>query len=118
MTKRQIIDDILSLNRSAKPEFLSQFDTEELDAYLRHLQLAQTPRLSCVQGQYSKYFQNVPTIPADIPPPEAERQWSTPEPAPVTEPTLFDDDLDEPTDRQSPVRAGSPDAAGADAPSL
>lgn len=44
MTKRQIIDEIIQINRSAKAEFLAQFDAEELDAYLQHLRAAQTPR--------------------------------------------------------------------------
>jgi len=87
MTKRQLIDDILLLNRSAKPEFLAQFDADELDAYLRHLQLARSPRLSAAHGQYAKYFENVPTIPTAA---------STPQPAVVIadEPTLFDQDTD------------------------
>ncbi len=92
MTKRQLIDDILLLNRSAKPEFLAQFDAEELDAYLRHLQLARSPRLSAAQGQYAKYFENVPTIAADAP------ADATPPPQPTVvgtdEPTLFDHDPD------------------------
>ena len=37
MSKREIIDYILEINRSAKPEFLAQFSIEELDLYLEHL---------------------------------------------------------------------------------
>lgn len=37
MTKRQIIDRIARLNRSAAPEFLAQFNEEDLLAYLRQL---------------------------------------------------------------------------------
>ena len=37
MSKREIIDCILEINRSAKPEFLAQFPIEELDLYLEHL---------------------------------------------------------------------------------
>ena len=44
MTKRQIIDEIIEINRSAKAEFLAEFEAEELDAYLQHLRAAQTPR--------------------------------------------------------------------------
>jgi len=37
MSKREIIDFILEINRGAKPEFLAQFSAEELDLYLEHL---------------------------------------------------------------------------------
>ncbi|AQT69342.1 hypothetical protein STSP2_02531 [Anaerohalosphaera lusitana] len=37
MSKREIIDFIMELNRGAKPEFLAQFSREELDTYLEHL---------------------------------------------------------------------------------
>jgi len=37
MSKREIIDFILEINRGAKPEFLAQFPVEELDLYLEHL---------------------------------------------------------------------------------
>lgn len=37
MSKREIIDCILEINRSARPEFLAQFPIEELDLYLEHL---------------------------------------------------------------------------------
>ena len=37
MTKRETIDYICEINRSAKPEFLAQFDAEDLDMYLEHL---------------------------------------------------------------------------------
>ena len=37
MSKREIIDFILEINKSAKPEFLAQFSVEELDIYLEHL---------------------------------------------------------------------------------
>jgi len=37
MTKRQIIEDICRLNRSASPEFLSEFDENELWTYLQKL---------------------------------------------------------------------------------
>ncbi|MFW6155275.1 MAG: hypothetical protein ACOC95_08665 [Planctomycetota bacterium] len=90
MTKRQLIDEILLLNRSAKPDFLAQFDPEELEAYLRHLQLARSPRLSATHGQYARYFENVPTITAGAP--------AAPQPSAVStdEPTLFDHPPDDP----------------------
>jgi hypothetical protein len=37
MSKREIIDYILEINKGAKPEFLAQFSVEELDLYLEHL---------------------------------------------------------------------------------
>lgn len=43
MTKRQTIDEILSLNRTAAPEFLAEFDVEDLEAYLRRLTPAEPP---------------------------------------------------------------------------
>ncbi len=37
MTKRELIDCICEINRSAKPEFLAMFSEEELNDYLEHL---------------------------------------------------------------------------------
>lgn len=37
MGKREIIDFIMEINKSAKPEFLAQFPVAELDLYLEHL---------------------------------------------------------------------------------
>ncbi|HPD45916.1 MAG TPA: hypothetical protein P5279_01145 [Anaerohalosphaeraceae bacterium] len=37
MSKREIIDCIMEINKGAKPEFLAQFPVEELDLYLEHL---------------------------------------------------------------------------------
>jgi len=37
MGKREIIDFIMEINKSAKPEFLAQFPIDELDMYLEHL---------------------------------------------------------------------------------
>ena len=37
MSKREIIDFIMEINRGAKPEFLAQFSVSELDLYLEHL---------------------------------------------------------------------------------
>ena len=37
MSKREIIDFIIELNRTAKPEFLAQFSVEDLDKYLDNL---------------------------------------------------------------------------------
>jgi hypothetical protein len=37
MTKRELIDYICKINKTAKPEFLANFSEEELNAYLEHL---------------------------------------------------------------------------------
>jgi hypothetical protein len=37
MSKRELIDCILEINRTAKPEFLAQFSAEDLDMYLENL---------------------------------------------------------------------------------
>lgn len=37
MSKREIIDFILDINKGARPEFLAQFSKEDLDLYLEHL---------------------------------------------------------------------------------
>ena len=42
MSKREIIDFILDINRGAKPEFLAQFPIEELTTYLEHLVAVET----------------------------------------------------------------------------
>ena len=44
MTKRQIIDRIIRLNRSATPEFLAAFSEKDLLAYLRQLCATQIER--------------------------------------------------------------------------
>lgn len=37
MSKRELIECICEINKSAKPEFLANFSEEELSAYLEHL---------------------------------------------------------------------------------
>ena len=37
MSKRELIDYICEINKSAKPEFLATFSEEDLKAYLEHL---------------------------------------------------------------------------------
>ena len=61
MTKRQLIDEIVSMNQTADPEFLSQFKDQELDNYLEHLRFARKPRLSGDRHRYDKYFES-PTV--------------------------------------------------------
>lgn len=40
MTKRQIIDAILQINRTAKVDFLAGFSEQDLLEYLQHLETA------------------------------------------------------------------------------
>ncbi len=37
MSKRELIDCICEINKSAKPEFLASFSEEDLKSYLEHL---------------------------------------------------------------------------------
>ena len=71
MTKRELIDEIITINHSASPRFLARFENQELDDYLSHLRVLATPRLSGHPERYEKYFRNCPTIQATRP------QWRT-----------------------------------------
>jgi len=62
MTKRQLIDQIMTVNRSARPEFLARFDDDDLHDYLDHLAVLLEPRLTGQTDRYEKYF--VATTPA------------------------------------------------------
>jgi hypothetical protein len=61
MTKRQLIDEIVTINRTATPDFLAQFEDADLDAYLRHLQVLRTPRVPH-HSNYERYFKDCPAI--------------------------------------------------------
>ena len=37
MSKRELIECICEINKSAKPKFLANFSEEDLNAYLEHL---------------------------------------------------------------------------------
>ena len=37
MSKRELIDCICEINKTAKPEFLANFEVEQLSTYLDHL---------------------------------------------------------------------------------
>ena len=62
MTKRQLIDTIVSMNHTAEPGFLAQFADTQLDDYLRHLQTAQAPRLSGDPHRFDHYFDGRPSV--------------------------------------------------------
>ena len=61
MTKRELIDQILALNLSARPEFLAKFTHDDLSEYLDHLHARRRPRLSGDARRYEKYFNNSQT---------------------------------------------------------
>jgi hypothetical protein len=44
MSKREIIDRIMRLNRTAQPEFLAEFDEQDLQLYMEHLESVEEPR--------------------------------------------------------------------------
>ena len=56
MTKRQLIDEIMTVNRTAQPGFLARFEEADLDEYLRHLLQARTRRISGDSSRYGKFF--------------------------------------------------------------
>lgn len=56
MTKRQLIDEILSLNHSAHASFLAKFADGELSEYLDHLQAAGRSPLQGEPGRYERCF--------------------------------------------------------------
>ena len=64
MTKRQLIEEIVSINRTAEPGFLAQFNDADLDEYLRHLELTRTRRVWSDPNRYAGYFRGCPTISA------------------------------------------------------
>jgi len=64
MTKRQLIDEIISLNASAEPAFLARFDEGDLGEYLGHLQHARMPRLTGDPRRFDHYFDGCPAIAA------------------------------------------------------
>ena len=64
MTKRQLIDEIVQMNHTAEPGFLAKFEDGDLDDYLKHLRLAQTPRLHGNPHRYDQYFEGCPTVTA------------------------------------------------------
>ena len=62
MTKRQLIDQITHINRSANPDFLARFDDVDLDDYLQHLKVIQIPRLSGDSRRFDHYFEDGPSL--------------------------------------------------------
>ena len=56
MTKRQLIDQIVTVNQTAEPGFLADFKDEDLQEYLDHLRVVDQPRLTGETYRYEKYF--------------------------------------------------------------
>lgn len=67
MTKRQMIDEIISMNQTAKPGFLARFDDIDLDEYLRHLREKRVSRLSGDASRYQRYFTTAQPAAASVP---------------------------------------------------
>jgi len=65
MSKRQLIDEIRSVNRTALPEFLDRFDEVDLNDYLQHLIRSQSPRMRGTSARYGQYV-SVYTRPTDV----------------------------------------------------
>ncbi len=65
MTKRQLIDKIVSINKSAPAAFLAGFDDGELNEYLEHLEFVQEPKPSVDTAKYDACFQQSQPVAAD-----------------------------------------------------
>jgi hypothetical protein len=50
MSKREIIDFICQINKSAKPEFLAHFSVSDLSKYLDNLMEADTREMQLVEA--------------------------------------------------------------------
>jgi hypothetical protein len=63
MSKRELIDHICEINKTARAEFLATFSEEELQNYLEHLRQLRleelTPVLSCLHLRFSKQVEAV-----------------------------------------------------------
>lgn len=69
MTKRQLIDEIITINPTAQPGFLAGFRDADLGEYLAHLNVVKAPLLTGDAARYRKYFAKsapVAAINADI----------------------------------------------------
>jgi hypothetical protein len=73
MTKRELIDQILTENHTAEPAFLAQFSDEQLRDYLLHLKQAKQPRPTGNPSRFDRYFRNCPAV-ATAPAPS---RWKT-----------------------------------------
>ncbi len=91
MTKRQLIDEILTLNKTAKPAFLARFGPDDLEEYLRHLLGVNRPVLCGNAGRYQKYFVSCPDVqPLDAPASAAAPEVTAAHEAELISRTLFE----------------------------
>ena len=65
MTKRQVIDEIVLLNRSADPGFLAQFEDDDLSEYLQRLLIVGPLRPEGDVHLYDQSLQNCQATDAD-----------------------------------------------------
>ena len=91
MTKRQVIDNILEVNASADPGFLSQFEREDLNDYLRKLHTLAAPRLTggATVTRTCEPSATLNDFLADVEP--AFARDAQPAPCPATRPTWRDE---------------------------
>ena len=92
MTKRQVIDNILEVNASADPGFLSQFERKDLNDYLRKLHTLAAPRLTCGAKPVGRSCEPSATLNeflADVGP--AVAADAQPVPCPATRPAWRDE---------------------------
>jgi hypothetical protein len=74
MTKRELIDQILTENPTAEPAFLAQFTDKQLRDYLAHLKQVKQPRLSGNPSRFDRYFRNDPPVPTPTSPSRWRRE--------------------------------------------
>jgi len=80
MTKRQLIDEIITINPTAQPGFLAGFQDAALGEYLTHLQVVKAPLLTGDAARYRKYFAKSPQRAPSAG--NGERRQVAPPPAP------------------------------------
>ncbi len=82
MTKRELIDQILTENPTAEPAFLAQFSDEQLRDYLAHLKQIKQPRLSGNPSRFDRYFRHSPPVSPPIAPARWRREDDDSKPSP------------------------------------
>ena len=89
MTKRQLIDEIVSINRSAQPSFLARFDRCDLRDYLDNLHASRRPRPCCRPGGQEPSILAATDTTRPLAPLPMANVWPAPEPA-APEPSAED----------------------------
>jgi hypothetical protein len=101
MSKRELIDEILRLNPTAKPDFLAHFKEKDLQEYLVHLNWLNSPAIepdrSPTAGVAQEYAEpsesNVAVAVADADPEMAEASDDMGPEEPLAEAPAFDEPL-------------------------